>query len=51
MRSMQWQLGILGAISAFASRQETKKTRVEGPSGCILTTSSQQSGKQKMRIP
>jgi len=32
-------------------KTETKKIHVEGPSGCILTTSSQQSSKQKMRIP
>ena len=32
MRSMQWQRGVLGTISAFAFRQtETKKTLCGGP--------------------
>jgi len=47
MRSTQWQLGMLGAISAFAFRhRETKKTCVEmaGRRTFRILTSSQQSG-------
>ena len=47
MRSMQWQLGILGTISAFAYRhRETEKNCVEmaGRRTFRILTSSQQSG-------
>jgi len=49
MRSMQWQLGILGTFSAFAFRhRETKKTCVEvaGRRTFRILISSQQSGIQ-----
>ena len=36
MRSMQWQLGILGTISAFAYRhRETKKNLRRGGKTCV----------------
>ena len=47
MRSMQWQLGMLGAVSAFAYRhRETKKTCVEvaGRRTFRILTSSQRFG-------
>jgi hypothetical protein len=47
LRSMYWQLGILGTVSAFAYRhRETKKNLCRGGRSMTLRilTSSQQSG-------
>jgi len=36
MRSMKWQIGILGTISAFAYRhRETKKSLCRGGQTCV----------------
>jgi len=52
MRSMYWQLGILGTISAFAFRhRETKKKTCVDMAGhrtFRILTSSQQSGVMKL---
>ena len=45
MRSMQWQLGILGTISAFAYRhRETKKNLCRGGKFCCVVTQAKVCG-------
>jgi len=44
MKSMQWQLGVLGTISAFAFRHRKTCAEVAGRRTFRILTSSQQSG-------